>query len=137
MGYAMFCSRKIMLVSQINDLQYRLTELTMKQQDLSQLSSAYTTHSAYTTQAQTYYNFTTREFDQAALDQAIANASPNADVNSLQDPNGTLKRISNAEKQIEMESKRLQTQLQAKQTELEAVEKGEEQGIKNATPKYA
>lgn len=131
MGYAMFCSRKIMLVSQINDLQYRLTELTMKQQDLSQLSSA------YTTQAQTYYNFTTREFDQAALDQAIANASPNADVNSLQDPNGTLKRISNAEKQIEMESKRLQTQLQAKQTELEAVEKGEEQGIKNATPKYA
>ena len=131
MGYAMYCSRKIMLVNQINDLQYRLTELTMKQQDLSQLSSA------YTAQAQSYYNFTTGQFDQAALDQAIANASPNANVNSLQDPNGTLKRISNAEKQIEMESKRLQTQLQAKQTELEAVEKGEEQGIKNATPKYA
>ena len=42
-----------------------------------------------------------------------------------------------AEKQIEMESKRLQTQLQAKQTELEAISQGKEQGIKNATPKYA
>lgn len=131
MGYAMFCSRKIMLVNQINDLQYRLTELTMKQQDLSQLSSA------YTAQAQSYYNFTTGQIDQAALDKAIADSSPNSGVNSFQDPEANLKKISNAEKQIEMESKRLQTQLQAKQTELEAVEKGEEQGIKNATPKYA
>ena len=131
MGYAMFCSRKIMLVNQINDLQYRLTELTMKQQDLSQLSSA------YTTQAQSYYNFTTGQMDQAALDKAIADSSPNSGVNSFQDPEANLKKISNAEKQIEMESKRLQTQLQAKQQELEAVEKGEEQGIKNATPKYA
>lgn len=131
MGYAMFCSRKIMLVNQINDLQYRLTELTMKQQDLSQLSSA------YTAQAQSYYNFTTGQMDQAALDKAIADSSPNSGVNSFQDPEANLKKISNAEKQIEMESKRLQTQLQAKQTELEAVEKGEEQGIKNATPKYA
>lgn len=127
----MFCSRKIMLVNQINDLQYRLTELTMKQQDLSQLSSA------YTAQAQSYYNFTTGQMDQAALDKAIADSSPNSGVNSFQDPEANLKKISNAEKQIEMESKRLQTQLQAKQTELEAVEKGEEQGIKNATPKYA
>ena len=131
MGYAMFCSRKIMLVSQINDLQYRLTELTMKQQDLAQMSSA------YTAQAQSYYNFTTGQMDQAALDKAIADSSPNSGVNSFQDPEANLKKISNAEKQIEMESKRLQTQLQAKQTELEAVEKGEEQGIKNATPKYA
>ena len=102
MGYAMFSSREIMLVSQINDLQYRLTELTMKQQDLSQMSSA------YTTQAQTYYNFTTGQMDQDALDEAINNASPGTNVNSLQDPNGTLQQISNAEKQIEMESKRLQ-----------------------------
>lgn len=131
MGYAMFSSREIMLVSQINDLQYRLTELTMKQQDLSQMSSA------YTTQAQTYYNFTTGQMDQDALDEAINNASPGTNVNSLQDPNGTLQQISNAEKQIEMESKRLQTQLQAKQTELEAISQGKEQGIKNATPKYA
>ncbi len=131
MGYAMFSSREIMLVSQINDLQYRLTELTMKQQDLSQMSSA------YTTQAQQYYNFTTGQMDQDALDEAINNAAPGTNVNSLQDPNGTLQQISNAEKQIEMESKRLQTQLQAKQTELEAISQGKEQGIKNATPKYA
>ena len=103
----------------------------MKQQDLSQMSSA------YTTQAQTYYNFTTGQMDQDALDEAINNASPGTNVNSLQDPNGTLQQISNAEKQIEMESKRLQTQLQAKQTELEAISSGKEQGIKNATPKYA
>ena len=131
MGYAMFCSRKIMLVNQINDLQYRLTELTMKQQDLSQLSSA------YTTQAQQYYNFTTGVIDDDKLNQFISDCGINSGVNSIQDPLGTLQKISNAEKQIEMESKRLQTQLQAKQTELEAVEKGEEQGIKNATPKYA
>ena len=84
MGYAMFSSREIMLVSQINDLQYRLTELTMKQQDLSQMSSA------YTTQAQQYYNFTTGQMDQDALDEAINNAAPGTNVNSLQDPNGTL-----------------------------------------------
>ena len=131
MGYAMFSSREIMLVSQIHNLQYRLTELAMKQQDLSQLSSA------YTTQAQTYYNFTTGEIDQDALDEAINNASPGTNVNSLQDPNGTLQQISNAEKQIEMESKRLQTQLQAKQQELDSIASGKEQGIKNATPKYA
>ena len=130
MGYAMFSSREIMLVSQINDLQYRLTELTMKQQDLSQMSSA------YTTQAQTYYNFTTGQMDQDALDEAINNASPGTNVNSLQDPNGTLQQ-KKKKKQIEMESKRLQTQLQAKQTELEAISQGKEQGIKNATPKYA
>ena len=131
MGYAMFSSREIMLVSQINDLQYRLTELTMKQQDLSQLSSA------YTAQAQQYYNFTTGQVNQNVLDQIINNSSPGSNVATLQDPNGTLQQISNAEKQIEMESKRLQTQLQAKQTELDSISQGKEQGIKNATPKYA
>lgn len=127
MGYAMFCSRKIMLVAQINDLQYRLTELTMRQQDLALKSSA------YTAQAQQNGFNTTNMSDEQWTEYTNKLGSGSA----FQDPNSTLAAISAAEKQIEMESKRLQTQLQAKQTELEAVEKGEEQGIKNATPKYA
>ena len=131
MGYAMFSSRELMLVSQINDLQYKLTELTMRQQDLSLISTA------YTQQTQAYFNFTTQQFDQTAFNQYINSLPSGANISSLQDPNGTLSVISGIEKQIHMESKRYQTLLQAKQSELEAIEKGKEQGIKNATPKYA
>ncbi len=152
MGYAMFCARKLMLVSQINDLQYRIVELTMQQQSLAGRSSAI--------QAQRQANYFN---GQGGLTGSVAPATnaydignqgqnPNTLVNNQSGmtssvPNGSvfddtaaqfdLYKISQAEKQIEMEMKRLETLLSAKQQEYEAVQKGEEQAIKMATPKYA
>lgn len=50
---------------------------------------------------------------------------------------GTLKRIAAEEKKIQMEKARYEQQLKAMQAEVESCDRAEEQGIKNATPKYA
>ena len=50
---------------------------------------------------------------------------------------GQLKRINDAESQIELERKTLETQLKAMTAELEAVEKAEDNAIKASAPKYA
>ena len=147
--YAMLTTRKLMIISQISDLQFQITQLYQNQMDLTSLGGVIgdgtVTQQEFANSGQkTKYgvNQILMEADSASQTSGYTFVQMSTDgMGSMVFDETYLTnikaQISNSEKQIEMKREQLETKLAALQQELQAVEQGEEQGIKQSVPRYA
>ncbi len=161
MGYAVFTARKLMLTNRINQLNFRIMQLSQQQQTLSKaagdkerqiswikgmfntIGNAFTQRMNLQTQAA----INQAGNDPAALQQLLSGsyAMQNAMAQQFQfagmmidyQSSGDLQSVKDMENQIELERKNLETQVQALTAERQSVEKAEESEIKNSAPKFA
>lgn len=147
--YALFSCREVMIVGQIADLNFQITQLCQNQMNLATLGGVIGDGSV-TQQEFSSSDSTTQYGINQVLSEADAASqlSGQAFVQSATDGSGTMvfdqsyltniqAQISNTEKQIDTKRKILETRLAALQAELESVEQGKQQGIKMSTPRYA
>lgn len=169
--YAIFSMRKMELTSRINQIQYKLMELSQKLTDIA-LFGANVQDGVITPDE--FINSPAGLFGPMLIfgKQAMGQAVPQADFQmklykeyqakmlnsgttgqmmpsdqfmyngflrqSLESvAKGMQKRIAAEENKIQMQKTRLETQLKAAQAELQSCEGAEQQGLKQATPKYA
>lgn len=160
MGYAVFTARKLMLTNRINQLNFRIMQLSQQQQTLSKAPATKKGRSrglrVCSTQSETLSlkrNLQTQAAinqagnDPAALQQLLSGsyAMQNAMAQQFQfagmmidyQSSGDLQSVKDMENQIELERKNLETQVQALTAERQSVEKAEESEIKNSAPKFA
>ena len=147
--YAMLTTRKLMVVSQIADVQFQIDQLYQNQMDLTSLGGiigdGMVTQQEFANAGQkTQYgvNQILMEADTASQTSGYAFVQMSSDGMGTMVFDETYltniqAQISNAEKQIEMKRKQLETKLAALQQELQSVEQGEQQGIQMSVPKYA
>lgn len=161
MGYAVFTARKLMLTNRINQLNFRIMQLSQQQQTLSKaagdkerqvswvksmfnsIGNAFTQRLNIQTQGammqagsdpQQLQNLLSGSYAmQNAMAQQFQFAGMMIDFQS----SGELQRVKDMENQIELERKNLETQVQALSAERQSVEKAEENEIKNSAPKFA
>ena len=163
MGYAVFTARKIMLNTQINNLQFRLMALSQQKQNLSQYSS---------NMQQQFGNMSMmlgsgmngfgggifgnmlgglgmglmggmsgmygmggmgNIFAQSAYNQATYMQQMQLSAMGQ----AMLKPVAMAETQIDNQMKTIETQLKAKQAELDKIEQAEDKAIEKSAPKFA
>ncbi len=145
--YAIFSVRKLMIISQISDINFQIMQLTQNRLNITTLggvvgdgcvtSQEYNSQSPYIQygvnqmigEADAAMQTSGQPFIQQMADQSIW-----FDEGYLQ---GIQAKMNAAEKEIDMKIKQLETKLAALQQEYESVQKGEEAGIKMSTPKYA
>ncbi len=169
--YAVFAMRKMLLTQRINQINFKLMQLSQKQSDLAlfgaNIQDGMVTPDEYMNSPASLFG-AQMQFGQQAMMMAMPQAQVQMQYYMQQQqmmqmqgiqpqmmPNqnnvfqsfirqalesaakGMTKRVAAEENKIEMERTRLTTQLKAAQQELESCEKGEDEGIKRSTPKYA
>ena len=147
--YAMLTTRKLMIISQISDLQFQITQLYQNQMDLTSLGGVIgdgtVTQQEFANSGQkTKYgvNQILMEADSASQTSGYSFVQMSTDgMGSMVFDETYLTniqaQISNSEKQIEMKREQLETKLKALEQELQAVDEGENQGIQMSAPKCA
>lgn len=166
MGYAIFTARKLMLTNRINQINFRIMQLSQQQQTLAKsagdmernlswaknlfgnIGNMFTqglqskmTAAAYG-MAQGNNGTPTDELQQflsggyQALQQSTMMFSMVGQMMDMQSEN-QLRNVKDMENQIELERKSLETQVKALTAERESVEKAEDNEIKNSAPKFA
>ena len=143
MGYAMFTMRKQFLTAQLNDINFKLMNLSQQKQELADVGSMLGDKGI--SQKELYNSSVgARRWAEGAIMSAgqvgqVQSGSVSGEYgwnfsdNASQALNYSLYQ---QEKRIDTEMNRLQTQLKAKEQELESVNQGEEKAIKRDTPKY-
>lgn len=164
MGYAIFTARKLMLTNRINQINFRIMQLSQQQQTLAKAAGDMernlswaknlfgTIGNAFTQQQQ--------QANQIAMYQMMQGGGNKEDLQKLlsggfmqqnvigsmfslagqmidMQSQNELRRVKDMENQIELERKNLETQVKAMTAERESVEKAEDNEIKNSAPKFA
>lgn len=167
MGYAIFTARKLMLTNRINQISFRLLQLSQQKQTLAQATGDKQRALAYTKsifnnmgqQAMMGYQSQQMQLGQqlsqpgltperrAELSKLLSDTYQNMNgignifnsYNSYMDMASSyeLQFIKDKETQIDLEMKTLETQQKAMTAELQEVEKKEDSEIKNSAPKFA
>ena len=164
MGYAIFTARKLMLTNRINQLNFRIMQLSQQQQTLAKAAGDKERQISW---IKGMFNTIGNAFSQrlnietqAAVTQAQQGGASPEDLQKLlsgsyaqqnimgqmfqfagmmidYQSSGELRSVKDMENQIELERKNLETQVQALSAERQSVEKAEESEIKNSAPKFA
>lgn len=163
MGYAIFTARKLMLTNRINQINFRIMQLSQQQQTLAKaagdmernLSWAKNLFSnignMFTQGLQQQMNMAAYGLTQGGNTQELSSflsggyqAMQNSTmyfslVGQMMDMSSQnqLRNVKDMENQIELERKSLETQVKALTAERESVEKAEDNEIKNSAPKFA
>ncbi len=166
MGYAIFAARKLSLTNRLNQLNFRIMQLSQQQMTLSQAAGDRQRYLSYTKNVfnnmtnAAVNNFLTEQKaqfekqygqnginDPAAFSNAMNNmwSQINLFSNTINQSNQALDlsasyemgKIKNIENQIELERKTLETQAKAVETELKQVEEAENKAIERSAPKFA
>ena len=180
--YAIFTMRKLQLTQRINQIQYRLMQLSQRKMDLAvyagNVADGIISPSEFMNSPASIFgvnlNFFNNSVPKALFEASRASQAYNMNIANMNmasngqygmavdpsNPNSVYAnqffvfnaffkqaldaagkaeaaKIKKLETEIEMQEKMLTTQLQAAQEELKSAEKAEEEGIKNAAPKYA
>lgn len=145
MGYALFTARKLSLNARVNNLNAQLMTISNQRDSLTrQIAAKQNAANLRTAQAKAD---AANVFSQALESDSSTEARTKAenDYNKTIADNEVLNSISNFEiaaleaqdNVLDNSQQSIQTRLTAAQKELESVEKAEESGIKNASPKYS
>ncbi len=164
MGYAIFTARKLMLTNRINQLNFRIMQLSQQQQTLAKAAGDKERQISW---IKGMFNTIGNAFSQrmniqtqAAIYQAQQGGGSMEDLQKLlsgsyaqqnimgqmfqfagmmidYQSSNDLRSVKDMENQIELERKNLETQVQALTAERDSVEKAEENQIKNSAPKFA
>ena len=150
MGYAIFAARKLSLTNRLNQLNFRIMQLSQQQQTLSQtagdmervLSMQY---SFFNNMGQLAMNNmfmqqqTGQKMDPSIFSQVMQQVQQMYMMNSYMDwqASSAMRQVKDRENLIELERKTLETQAKAVQTELQKVEEAEDKAIERSAPKFA
>lgn len=141
MGYALFCARKLSLTARVNSLNAQLMIISNQQMRLADQAAAkenaanLKANSQKMKAIQTYKSALDGAADSAAAQNEYQEALANIDKESMM-TDLDIQGLKMQENALDLRRKSLETQLQAAQEEMKAVEKAEENAIKDATPKY-
>lgn len=152
MGYALFTCRKLMLQKRLNQVNYRQLAYQQKRNELVNQAANIEMKLAardmkyqqdmLAKQTEIFGDLTAGggnsqiSDDQMRLYETTMAQMETKYKSDTSIENMTLKSLSAQENVIDLEIKKLDTQVKEITTEMEGVEKAEENGIKNSTPKY-
>lgn len=164
MGYAIFTARKLMLTNRINQMNFRIMQLSQQQQTLAKAAGDMerniswaknmfsTIGNSFAQQQQQQNAYVMYQMQQGTIKPDEMQALLNGGM-FQQNPMGSmfsfagqmidmqseneLRKVKDMENQIELERKNLETQVKAMSAEREADEKAEDNEIKNSAPKFA
>lgn len=165
MGYAIFTARKLMLTNRINQVNFRIMQLSQQQQTLAKSAGDMERNASW---AKSMFGNIGNAFTQSQqmMSQQMmfglmgGGSKPSeADLQNIFAMNkqqqgmtmmfsyvgqmmdmqsqNELRNVKDMENQIELERKNLETQVKAMTAERESVEKAEDNEIKNSAPKFA
>lgn len=163
MGYAIFTARKLMLTNRINQINFRIMQLSQQQQTLAKAAGDMERNlswaknifgsigSMFTQGLQQNMNIAAYGMTQGGNTQALSDFLSGGYqamqqstlmfslVGQMVDAQSQnqLRNVKDMENQIELERKNLETQVKALTAERESVEKAEDNEIKNSAPKFA
>lgn len=145
MGYALFTARKLSVTTRLNacnaqltsntERTYSLTNTIFAKQSKAALDSSLASQKAYKAYEDVVSKDGVSEDEKTKADAALKTALAKAEKESTQS-NAEIQQLNLEQTRLDQEKKRLETQLNAYQNELGNVEKAEESGIKNSTPKF-
>ena len=146
MGYALFTARKLSVTTRLNtcnaqlasntEQTYTLTSNIFAKQSQAALDSSMASQKAYKAYEDAVSKDGATDDDKTKADAALKTALAKAEQKSAQ-TNNEIQQLNLEQTRLDQQKKRLETQLNAYQNELSNVEKAEETGIKNATPKFS
>ena len=146
MGYALFTARKLSLTTRLNNCNALLasnsertnaltTSIFAKQSeaDMKKINANIKAYNEYEKAMDAAGDDEKKQNDaQTELTTALNNAEKESTMSNIR-----IQMLQQQQNVLDQEKNRLETQLKAYQQELESVEKGEEAGIKSATPKFS
>ena len=152
MGYAIFAARKLSLTNRLNQLNFRIMQLSQQQMTLSQAAgdmervlSAQKNYmnnvnnamlnNLFNMNGQNGSGGATNNIFQQAMQQIQQTYLQNSMMDLL--AGNKMQEVKNIETQIELERKTLETQAKAVETELKQVEEAENKAIERSAPKFA
>lgn len=150
MGYAIFAARKLSLTNRLNQLNFRIMQLSQQQQTLSQTAGDMERvlsmqKSFFNNMGQLAMNNmfmqqqTGQKMDPSIFSQVMQQVQQMYMMNSYMDwqASSQMRQIKDRENLIELERKTLETQAKAVENELKQVEESETKAIERSAPKFA